>query len=272
MKKLIPVLLLAVACTTSYPPRDAGRLVVEGWIDSGGAPVVMVTEPLTVPEEGVGPEDLATHIYYRAQVTVKDETAGVEVPLSLQRDDRYLPPLIYTTDALTGVAGHRYSLKVLYGNHVAKAVTCIPEPVPLDRVEVSKSVQSDTLYVVTAYFNDPDGFHRFFAMVEGVDSMYLPSILSGQPAANRAGAVSVMRGRSLTNTRWKPLYRLGETVHIKFCTVEEDIWAYWDSFDGISTISTIGFFPITANPPTNMQGAYGYWAGYGATFASVTVR
>ncbi|MBQ9410175.1 MAG: DUF4249 family protein [Bacteroidales bacterium] len=183
-----------------------------------------------------------------------------------------MPPLIYTTDSIEGVAGHSYSLKVMYGNHVAKAVTRIPQPVPLDKVEVSKSVQSDTMYVVTAYFNDPDGYHRFFAMVEGKDSMYFPSLLSGQMASNRAGAVSVMRGWPLTNQNWKPLYKLGETVHIKFCAVEKDIWDYWDSFDGLSTISTIGFFPITTNPPTNMKGAYGYWAGYGATYATVTIK
>jgi len=271
MKRFLPLLLLAVACTTTDPPRDVDRLVVEGWIDSDGAPVVMVTSPLPPSEKSVDAEDLADHLYYKAYVSVKDETTGEEVTLTPRRDSRYLPPLIYTTDRMTGVAGHRYSLQVLYGNHVAKAVTRIPEPVPLERVEVTRSVQSDTMYVVTAYFNDPEGYHRFFAKVEGQDGMYLPSLLSGQKASNRAGAVSVMRGWSLTNTRWKPLYKLGETVHIKFCTVEEDIWAYWDSFDEVSSVGTVGFFPIISNPPTNMKGAYGYWAGYGATYATVTV-
>ena len=42
IRRLIPLLLLAVACTTTYPYRDSERLVVEGWIDSGGAPIVMV--------------------------------------------------------------------------------------------------------------------------------------------------------------------------------------------------------------------------------------
>ena len=272
IRRLIPLLLLAVACTTTYPYRDSERLVVEGWIDSGGAPIVMVTSPVAATEQEQQVEDLARNLYYKAYVTVKDETTGEEVSLSARKDSRYMPPLIYTTDSIEGVAGHSYSLKVMYGNHVAKAVTRIPQPVPLDKVEVSKSVQSDTMYVVTAYFNDPDGYHRFFAMVEGKDSMYFPSLLSGQMASNRAGAVSVMRGWPLTNQNWKPLYKLGETVHIKFCAVEKDIWDYWDSFDGLSTISTIGFFPITTNPPTNMKGAYGYWAGYGATYATVTIK
>ena len=217
-------------------------------------------------------EELFEIVAHEVTVEVKDENTGEETTLTPRKDSRYFPPIIYTTDQMKGVASHRYSLKVMYGNHVAKAVTRIPEPVPLDRVEVSRSEQSDTMYVVTAYFNDPDGYHRFFAKVEGQDSMYLPSLLSGQMAANRAGAVSVMRGYGLYNRHWKPLYKLGETVHIKFCTVEEDIWAYWDSFDAVSTIATVGFFPITSNPPTNMKGAYGYWAGYGATYATVKVE
>ena len=272
MKKFLPLLLVAVACTTTYPYRDLDRLVVEGWIDAGGAPVIMVTSPLPASDKQVQAEDLIDHLYYKAYVSVKDEDTGEETTLTPRKDSRYFPPIIYTTDQMKGVASHRYSLKVMYGNHVAKAVTRIPEPVPLDRVEVSRSEQSDTMYVVTAYFNDPDGYHRFFAKVEGQDSMYLPSLLSGQMAANRAGAVSVMRGYGLYNRHWKPLYKLGETVHIKFCTVEEDIWAYWDSFDAVSTIATVGFFPITSNPPTNMKGAYGYWAGYGATYATVKVE
>ncbi len=271
MKRFLPLLLLAVACTTSYPYRDLDRLVVEGWIDSGGAPVVMVTSPISASEEDLRVEDLTQHLYYKAYVSVKDETTGDEVSLTARKDSRYLPPLIYTTDKMEGVAGHSYSLKLMYGNHVAKAVTRIPEPVPLDRVEVSRSEQREGMYVVTAYFDDPEGYHRFFAMVEGQDTMYLPSLLSGQMASNRAGAVSVMRGWSLANKNWKPLYWPGETVHIKFCTVEEDIWAYWNSFDGISTVGSVGLFPIMSNPPSNMKGAYGYWAGYGATYATVTV-
>lgn len=272
MKRLLYLLLIAVSCTTEHLQRDPDRLVVEGWIDSGGAPVVMVTSPVAATDVEQPVEDLAQHMYYGAYVSVLDENTGEEVQLTARKDKRYLPPLIYTTDKVTGVPGHSYYLKVMYGNHVAKARTCIPQPVPLDKVEVTLSAQSDTMYVITAYFNDPEGYHRFFTMVEGEDTMYLPSVLSGQQATNRSGAVSVMRGWRLTNLRRMPLYRLGETVHIKFCSTEEIIWRYWDAFDAISTISTNGFFPITVNSPTNMKGAYGYWAGYGATYVTVTVE
>ena len=270
--RLLPILLLAASCTTAHLPRDPERSVVEGWIDSGGAPIVMLSSTVEATSVEQQVEDLVGSIYYKALVTVTDETEGKEVTLSGRKDSRYLPPYIYTTDQIEGVPGHRYSLKVMYGNHVAKATTVIPEPVPLDRVEVTKSVQSDTMYVITAYFNDPEGYHRFFTMVEGQDTMYLPSVLSGQMATNRVGAVAVVRGWRLTNKRRMPLYRLGEVVHIKFCSMEEDIWKYWSSFDGVSTISTNGFFPITQNPTSNMQGAYGYWAGYGATYTTVTVE
>lgn len=273
MKRFLPILvmLLTVACTTEPLPRDPDRLVVEGWIDSGGAPVVMVTSPVEATDESQQVDELAQYLYYRAYVTVEDETTGEEVTLTARKDSRYLPPLIYTTDEMTGIPGHSYTLKVMYGNRVARATTRIPEPVPLEKVTVSRSEQSDTMYVVTAYFDDPAGYHRFFTMVEGHDTMYLPSVLSGQNAANRAGAVNVVRGFSLTETERTVLYRRGETIHIKFCAVEEIIWRYWDCFDALATLGTYGFFPMSAQPPTNMTGAYGYWAGYGATYATVTI-
>lgn len=274
MKRLLPIwmLIAAVACTTEHLPRDPDRLVVEGWIDSGGAPVVMVTSPVEATSTVQQIDELAQYLYYKAYVTVLDETTGEEVTLTARKDSRYLPPLIYTTDGMKGIAGHRYTLKVMYGNHVAKASALIPEPVPLEKVTVSKSEQSDTLYVITAYFDDPSGYHRFFTMVEGHDTMYLPSVLSGQAATNQAGSVSVVRGFALTDTRRLPLYRRGETVHIKFCAVEEIIWQYWSCFDALSTLGIYGFFPISVNPPSNMTGAYGYWAGYGAAYATVTVE
>jgi len=265
-------MLLAAACTSEPLPRDPDRLVVEGWIDSGSAPVVMVTSPVEATDRSQQIEELGQYLYYKAYVTVRDETSGEEVRLTARKDSRYLPPLIYTTDEMTGTPGHRYTLKVMYENRVAKATTVIPEPVPLKKVTVSPSEQSDTLYVITAYFDDPSGYHRFFTQVEGHDTMYLPSVLSGQAASNRAGAVSVIRGFSLTETERTLLYRRGETVHIKFCAVEEIIWQYWDSYDALSTLGTYGFFPLSANPPSNMTGAYGYWAGYGATYATVTVE
>lgn len=85
MKKLLPLIFLAVACTTTYPYRDSDRLVVEGWIDSDGAPVVMVTSPVAATEQELFPEDLAQHLYYKAYVTVKDENTGEEVELSAGR-------------------------------------------------------------------------------------------------------------------------------------------------------------------------------------------
>lgn len=274
MKKTIPAifLFLAVACATEPLQRDPDRLVVEGWIDSGAAPVVMVTSPVAATEETQSVDDLDGNVYTKAYVTVKDEDTGTEVRLTGRKDTRYLPPYVYTTDEMAGVSGHSYTLKVMYGNHVAKATSRVPEPPPLDRVEVTKSERYDTMYVVTAYFNDPDHYHRFFTLVDGKDTMYHPCLLSGELATNRAGAVTVMRGWTMVGKGWRPLYSLGETVNIKFCRVEEDIWQFWDGFDGISTISTMGFFPITSNPKSNMKGAYGYWAGYGVTYATVTIK
>ncbi len=275
MRKFLPILLLLMlcACMPDPPARDPGRLVVEGWIDSGGYPVVMVTSTVNAQEAPQQIEDLSQHLVYLAVVTVKDETDGTEVVLSGRRDGRYLPPYIYTTEHLRGTPGHTYTLKVVYGNRTALSTTTVPEPDRLDRLEVTQA--SDSLYKVTACISPgpaSTGYHRFFTMVEGQDTMYLPSALSGQQQANDAGAVPVMRGWSLTNTKRQPLFYKGETVHIKFCTLGQAEWAYWDSFDIVSTLGANPFFPALHNTLSNMQGAYGYWAGYGVQYGSITIE
>ena len=81
MKKTIPAifLFLAVACATEPLQRDPDRLVVEGWIDSGAAPVVMVTSPVAATEVTQSVDDLDGNVYTKAYVTVKDEDTGTEV-------------------------------------------------------------------------------------------------------------------------------------------------------------------------------------------------
>lgn len=51
MRKIVIILFLAVllplSCTKAVPQSES-RLVVEGWIESGGHPMVLLSESLTV--------------------------------------------------------------------------------------------------------------------------------------------------------------------------------------------------------------------------------
>lgn len=275
MKKLLPYLLFVLsACQPLMAPvEDKARLVVEGWIDSGGHPIVMLSTPVQVQETEKPVTSLSSHVVTGATVTVTDDE-GMEYKLEGRVDRNYFPPYIYTTEELTGEVGQSYRLKVNYGNHAASGVTTIPRPLPLDGLEVTKSAYSDTLFLLTAWFTLPPGdtgHYRFFTRVREKETMFFPSLLSGVDAHNYSGSLPVMRSWSLDLDR-KPLFSPGEVVDVRFCAVDDAAWAYWESFDAVASLGLNPFFPSTRNPQSNLTGAFGYWAGYGVTTATAVIQ
>ena len=269
------LLLLALyACEPLMPPvEDASRLVVEGWIDSGGHPIVMVSTPVAAQEREKPASSLSSHVVSGATVSVTDD-AGQEYILEGRVDRNYLPPYIYTTEELTGEVGRTYRLRVNYGNHAASASTTIPRPLPLDRLEVTPSAYSDTLFLLTAWFTLPPedtGHYRFFTRVRDKETMFYPSLLSGVDAHNYTGSLPVMRSWNL-NLDKKPLFLPGEVVDVRFCALDDDVWAYWESFDAVASLGLTPFFPSFRNPASNMTGAFGYWAGYGVSTGTAVIE
>lgn len=273
MKRIFLILsiFLIAACTAEDPPvQDGGRFVVEGWIDSGGAPVVIVTSPVSAQYAEQPVSGLWNHILWRADVRVSDDQ-GNEVTLTGRRDDHYIPPFIYTTDKMRGAPGHSYRLEVRCNNRFAWSTTRIPAPMPLDHFSLSRGNRDKTFYTLTAHFPPPpEGtLFRFFTLVEGQDSTWCPSTLSGTNLAG--GSAPILRGWSVRTLVHDPLFSPGEKVRIKCGTVDEDVYRFWASFDDVANLSNNPVFPATSPLASNVQGAYGIWAGYGVTYGEVLI-
>ena len=53
---------------------------------------------------------------------------------------------------------------------------------------------------------------------------------------------------------------------------EEILDDFWSRFDDLTSLARNPIFPAVFNLPPCLEGAYGYWAGYGATEYSVTIQ
>ena len=84
---------------------DTQTLVVEGWIASNEHPVVMLTTNVAVSTSHTDNEALLQHLMRYARVTISD--GDKEVVLIGKHDKRYMPPYIYTTTDMVGMAGSR---------------------------------------------------------------------------------------------------------------------------------------------------------------------
>lgn len=281
MKRLFHLLCLSLlffSCNTDDDVSEQPKLVVEGWIDSGGYPIVLLTATVPISEQGRDVKDLGDYVLRWAKVTVSDGER--EVVLTGMLDKRYFPPYVYTTSRLRGEVGKTYRLTVSYSGLYAEAETFIPQPVPLDSIRVRPCEDSDTLYQIRAYFHDDpsqSAYYKFFTRIGRNQRMYLSSyiqtldnsvFLSGEEID-----VSVMRGRLITDrpNEYTPYFTEKDTVVVKFARMDSLSFLFWNQMEHNMTLS---FLPVTAakrNPQFNVKGGIGYWCGYGATFYPVVV-
>lgn len=259
--------LFIVSCEESYQLNSNSILVVEGWIENEGFPVVMLSQTVSINRENLSVDSLSDYLIRWATVTVSDGQKTVY--LTGKYDDSYFPPYIYTTGQMRGETGKNYTLKVDYKEFHAEAVTTILQPTDFD-VSVKRCNGSDTLYQVTIGFMnkyEENNYYKIFTRVGTQKKQYLSAYLGTIETTIAKDSVSVpaYRGHSFEPSLYNPYFSVKDTVSVKFAHINETSFHIWDGFDKLLTLSNNMFFPATQNIHSNIRGGLGYWCGYGVT-------
>lgn len=85
------------------------------------------------------------------------------------------------------------------------------------------------------------------------------------------GRISVKRGRDNFQKDFTPFFKENEIVRVKFSSLGEEGYAFWRSFEDMAALSRIPLMPVNSNLKSNVQGALGYWLGYGSSFYEVRI-
>ena len=272
---LYSLIFVLVGCSDVVLPSDRPEIVVEGWIEDGGFPVVILTQSVPVNTSYQSMDVLEDYIIRWAKVSVSDGER--EVVLTGKPDDRYFPPYIYTTARLKGEAGKTYTLKVEYSGRTETAETTIPSKVPFEYVKVVK--EDDGYGIIAGFRDDPatKDYYRFFSMLEGVDSTYAPSFLGlmdDSVLADGLTEVSVNLAfvSNFANVEHSPMaYLEDDVVRFRMSRMDEQSFNYWVDFDDVSSLSTNPFFPVNKKIRSNVSSGMGYWAGYGSSYHRVSI-
>jgi hypothetical protein len=185
MRYLLPLLgltLLFTACEKEIVvdlPETEARLVVEGTIEAGSPPLVI----LTTTQSYFAPTDLNSlaGIFVKGAVVVVsdgitvdtlDQVCSSQIPDSLIDEAAAItgldPALLANADIcvyidlgndIVGVEGRTYTLRVEAGDKLATSVTSIPNHVALDSTWFRLAEQApddDTLGFLWATLSDPD--------------------------------------------------------------------------------------------------------------------
>ena len=138
------IMFLLSFSSCHYEPIDYSKMVVEGWIDAGKHPIVMLhtSYSLNQPTDDTTQliDVLAEHMILFGKVTIFDGEDSVI--LTGRVDTNYLPPYIYTTTKIIGEVGKTYSLRASYTTPyttlIAKSQTEIPAVATFDSIRVTE--------------------------------------------------------------------------------------------------------------------------------------
>ena len=268
MKRIwhIFVLLALTACDNNFLESDnREELVVEGWIESGHAPVVLVSGTLPVSSTPQPLSSISEHIFRYAEVYI-DHSGGREY-LTARLSDKFSVSNYFTSPTLRGKPGETYRLHVKWLDFEASAVCTVPEPVAIDSIYFEKAVD-DTSFVAKLRFRNNPGDRRFYQSFRRIGSRSNPFDVVNFTTLNGALMDTV-----ITETFMKPLtsqspdvyFHPGDTVSLKLAAIEKPMYDFWSSFANYSN-SAGTVFSAPVNVKGNVSGAIGYWAGYGIDF------
>lgn len=277
MKRFLTYLILPLllGCSEVFTLEYAPEIVVEGWIEDNGFPVVIVTSTVPVTDKYIQLDSLQDHVIRWAKVSIDD--GEKEHILTGRMNSDYFPPYIYTSSRLRGKAGKTYKLKVEYSGRVVTAETTVPDPVPLEWLEVRPS-DNGKLYLTAGLKDDRSrkDYYKVFTRVVGKDSTYTSSfmgLINDETLTEGTNEINI-RGEfkpEYGNEDSSIYYEEDDVVLVRFCTLDKASYEYWEDFEDILALSRNSFFPVNKKIRSNVSTGYGYWAGYGSVYYKVSM-
>lgn len=275
---ILPLLLsFLTACDDGDITVDTPQsLVVEGWIENGEFPVVIITKTLPITTEYQKLNNLSEYLVRWAKVTVSDGEQSVV--LTGLYDESYYPPYIYTTSYLRGQLGKTYTLTVEYESQTLTSTTTIPASLPVvDHYQIVPCEGSDNQYQIQAYFHDnpsEKNYYLFFTKIGLESNHYLASYLGAVDDAMITGDVEypVYRSNQYDNEEYTPYFKAGEIVAVKLAHVDQSSFNFWDQYTKAQSLTSNMFLSTSTSLPSNIQGGVGYWTGLASVSSYLEIR
>jgi hypothetical protein len=274
---VVMLLLCLTGCAEVGLPQPVPQIVVEGWIEDGYNPIVMLTTTVPIGESVTDLKELEKFVINWGKVTISDGEKSVV--LSGRRNNDYFPPYIYTTSSMTGQAGKTYTITVEYSGRTVTAQTTIPEDVPLEYIRVAASGENPGNFQLVGGLKDnrnSKDYYKFFVKVSGKDSTYISSFLGLTDDdilkdKTETAELPINNGSRRSDQRMTTYFTAEDRVIVKFCTLDQTSWQYWNDFEEIQSLSRNPFFPVSTSIRSNVKGGLGYWAGYGSRYYVVSI-
>lgn len=268
-------------------PKSEELTVVEGYIETGTSPIILLTKSLPFFGE-INVNNILQNSVLGATVIIDN---GTIVDTLIQ-----IPGYgVYTTTQMVGEIGKTYKLTVYSEGHTLTSVTSIPNPVPLDSTWWKVDGQRDSLGFVWGHLSDPDTLgncYRFFAkrinhytfgddIGRQKDSIFYPalggSVFEDRYINGKSFDINFARSSSANSTKAdddndeRIFFKRGDTIIVKFCTIDRSHFEFWRTEE--SQVNSNGN-PFGSPQPvhSNIEGGLGVWGGYSTSYDTVIAQ
>ena len=264
------MLLFVALNSCEHEPINHTKLVVEGWIDAGKHPIVMLhtsysLDASTAPDNTTLVDVLAEHMVSFGKVVLFDGKDSVV--LTGRLDTNYLPPSIYTSTKVIGEIGKTYTLHASYKEFSVKSKTYVPPIAKFDSIQVTNL--NDRMNVV-GYANNLEIGAPYILMARTTDQrQYEICPMGAFRATKNAMTITINNPINFTGEGMimQTLFPKtdGVSVSIKFAQVGEIEYQMWDSYIAQNMTQGMFFMETHSNILSNIEGGNGYWCGMGAS-------
>lgn len=311
---VLGITALLVSCTKEIDvdlPTTDPKLVVEGTIEPGQPPIVILTRTqsyfastdlssiagsyvsgatITVTDGGntVTLDELSSSGLTQEQIEQVALITGIDPTIIANANIVVYSKLDNT---LLGEEGHIYRLNVSAENKSCSAITSIPHAVALDSVWWKLALQKpddDSSGYAWARLTDPDtmgnGYRWMARRIYSTDpnftkdSRFISPIGSSFPDKYINGLsfdFFAVRGRSPftdnSDDETAGYFLRGDSVIVKFLSIGKAEEEFYNSYDN-NVQSQGDLFATPANVRSNVNGGLGVWAGWAASYDTLVCQ
>lgn len=257
-------------------PDNSGQLVVEGWIEQGKNPQILLS--LSAPYfSTIDSSNIRNYAVLGAKVTV---TSGSQVEiLTLKPSTAYFPPYYYFGTELTGKLNSTYKLLIENQGENYYASTTIPNLVIPDSVWFEKLNPNDTSGLLWVKFTDDPQTSNYYRMLTkrlGKDKHFVPtltSVFNDQLFNGEQISISLYRGESNILELGKDhSFSVGDTIVLKFSSIDKNSYDFWHTIQENRISSANPFAASEIKVISNIHDGLGSWCGYAAVYDTIIAK
>lgn len=273
MKPKYIIFMLAVllaGCAKEAPQPQS--LIMEGWIDAGGHPVVLIHRSYvlaTAPDSVMTLEEVMTEqLIPFGKVVVSD--GEQEEILTGRLDTTYMPPYTYSTINMDGEVGKTYTVTVDYKDFHAKASGTILPVAYLDSLTVkTDSAMADVHCFMSGVDSSIESYYALFIRHHDRRQFRLCplAVFRGQDAVDGNMDIIVTNPYKDTLHMVQSLFfpRDSMKYQLKLARIDYPAYEFWKAYDAQVVTGGIMFVPIYKNMPSNVEGGIGFFTAMGSS-------